>query len=199
MQNIPLQSIEKYTFLIITILGVAYGQVTVFYLLYFFWFQVLLKNIVDFILYKLQKPQAPQIPLALLGSNILMMVIYLIFIVIIFGLMMNWYQKELLFLNVKTMMFLNKFFVLNLLLFLVQYIFYKKDTKVDVSSFEVFNKSHVILHISIILGAVIDGVISDKIASFFPAESLWPSAFVVIPFVLLKFFIGGIENDSRSQ
>jgi len=116
-------------------------------------------------------------------------VIYLLFIVVLFGFMLNRDNLELLAINMRTLLLRNPGFDLNIMLFAVQYFFYRKNAGKKDLDIAVFNKGHIILHISIIVGALIQMGFVKKHPEYFSGNELLGSALVVLPFLLLKIWI----------
>jgi len=183
-------TIETLTFLLITIWGVVQGQVTVFYIIYFFWFQLLIRIIID-IVYALKNSEADDkkpTPAVILGSMFIHFC-YLLLIIVFFGVMLNFGNQDLVIINLRTLVLRNLGFDLNITLFAVQYGFYRKQIGNKDLQIALFDKGHLILHISIILGAFIQMQFVRKHPEYFLGHELWDSALVVLPFLLLKILI----------
>ena len=178
---------EILTLLIITIFGIIQGQVTVFYIIYLFWFQELLRTLVD--LYHIvsnKKTSQDKInALRLASANFFLLFVYFIFIVVLFGFMLNWGDNELLGQNILVVVFRNWFFNINLLLFLLEYIYFRNQTDNSTLELKAFNRRHIILHISIIVGAFMQMAIAPRLH----IEGIWVSVVTVTPFLLLKIFL----------
>lgn len=183
--------VETLTFLLLTIWGVAQGQVTVFYIIYLFWLQELIRTMVD-ILYASRsgKGDGKRPGLKDICWILFIHVIYLVFIVLLFGFMLNWKNRELLFTNMQTLLFRNLYFNLNILLFIFQYALYRKSAGKKDLDIAILSKGHIILHISIIVGALIQMGFVKRYPGYFSGGELWGSALVVLPFLLLKIWIG---------
>lgn len=185
-------AIEIITFLLITIWGIIQGQVTVFYIIYLFWFQELVRSITDTLYaYKNGKENGKKPHLAEIGGGIFLLFIYLVFIVLLFGFMLNRDNTELLIVNMRTLMLRNLGFNLNIMFFIVQYTLYRISVGTKGLEITIFNKNHIILHISIILGALIQMGFVKKYPEYFAGHELLGAALVVLPFLLLKIWIGG--------
>lgn len=187
MPKLNFPKTETLTFLLITLLGVTNGQVTVFYIIYLFWFQELLRTLVDFFVIIQQKRTIVEKWLCLKMSfgSFFILWIYFVFIVLLFGFMLNWKKSDLLGDNLLVLMFRNWYFNINIILFLSEYIYFRKQADNTALEIYPFNRRHIILHISIILGAVIQLAIVPRLE----IESKWVSALVILPFMLLKLWI----------
>lgn len=185
---------EIITLLIITIFGIIQGQVTVFYIIYLFWFQELLRTLVDLFHVILHKKTAQDkiIALRLAFGNFFLLFIYFVFIVVTFGLMLNWGDKELMGQNILVIIFRNWFFNTNLLLFLLEYIYFRNQTDNSNLELKVFNRRHIILHISIIVGAFMQMAIAPRLH----IVGIWVSVVTIAPFLLLKILLDKpMEHD----
>jgi len=179
-------------FLTITFWGIFRNEVTVFYIIYLFWFEELIKAVIDlgFIIRrdkKVIKPVLTALPV------FFMMSIYWTFIVIIFGLMTLIGHKpidenintNLLIINIQTLSFKNLFFNVNIIAFAVHYLLYVSDTKKIPERLLPFNRRHIILHISIILGAFIQFTKLSELNIPFSLLSI----LTILPFLILKILL----------
>lgn len=76
------------------------------------------------------------------------------------------------------LMFWNWFFNINIILFLIEYIYFRKQNNSEALRMELFNRRHIILHISIILGAMMQ----LAIVPHFNINNEWTSALVILLF-----------------
>ena len=196
MKKLNFHRIETPTFLLITLLGVANGQVTVFYIVYLFWFQELLRTLVDFFVIIRQKKTIAEKWqfLKMSFGSFFILWIYFVFIVLLFGFMLNRDNSDLLGDNMLVLLFRNWYFNINMLLFLAEYIYFRKQADNTALQLHIFNPRHIILHISIILGAVIQLAVVPRLE----IESKWASALVILPFMLLKLWIDKPVNNEKS-
>ncbi|GEM_PF-329776 len=188
-----LRQIDILTILVITIWGILRREVTVFYIIYLFWFQEAIRTLVDFIYLLLHKKTLADRKLLLaqaFGAGFLLF-IYLVFIVLLFGFMLNWEQSELLGANARMLFFQNTFFNVNILLFLIEYTYFRIKVEDNNLQIQTFNRRHIILHISIIVGAFIQLVVVQH----YDMTGLWGSVAVIAPFLLLKIWIDKSENN----
>ena len=188
---------EIITLLIITIFGIIQGQVTVFYIIYLFWFQELLRTLVDLFHIMTHKKTAQDkiFAIRLAFGNFFLLFIYFVFIVVTFGIILNWSDKELLGQNILVVMFRNWFFNTNLLVFLLEYIYFRNQTDNSNLELKVFNRRHIILHISIIVGAFMQMAIAPRLH----IEGIWVSVVTVAPFLLLKILLDKPMEHEHSR
>lgn len=189
-------SLETLIFLFITLLGVINNEVTVFYIIYLFWFQEFVRTVVDsmYLLNRRKKLREKMAFVKASSGNFFILYVYLIFIIVLFGLMLNWNNHELLGKNVLVLMFRNVYFNTNILLFLAEYAYFRSKTDNKELQLHIFNRRHIILHISIIVGAFIQ-------LAFIPnynIDNTWGSILVVLPFLLLKIFLDtNLKGNNR--
>jgi hypothetical protein len=179
--------IEVLTLFIFTILAIINGQVTVFYIVYLFWFQELMRSIIDLIfIYKEKKTKNDKILLikSAFGSFFILYV-YVIFIVVLFGLMLNWGDEKLMYQNISVILFKNWYFNFNIIAFVAQYAYYRNHAENSTLELRIFNRRHIILHLSVIIG----GLIQMSIVPRLNLDNSWNAAIVIIPFLLLKVLL----------
>jgi hypothetical protein len=176
------------TMLIITLLGVINEQVTVFYIIYLFWFQEFIRTVVDFSYLVRQKKTIKEKFdfLKLSFGSFFILFIYFVFIVVLFGFMLNWRNEDLLIQNIVVLVFRNWYFNVNLLFFLAEYIYFRSKTDNANLQMQVFSKRHIILHLSIMLGALIQLMVMPRLHI---ENNVLTSALVILPFLLLKIFL----------
>lgn len=185
---------QKYNYLIfvaLVLLSLLNGETTVFYLIYFFWWHEFIRILVDYFLSrqnknaKIELKSTPKI----ISEAFFLMGIYLVFIIVFFGFIANWNNTELTMLNLKILLFQNWFFNINLLLVLGERIMiHKTEQEVEVH-FGGFTPNMIVLHISIIIGAVVMFFIVKKYPDIFTPDNFWGSVIIILPFLLLKKLI----------
>lgn len=178
------QRFDMFTIIVLTVLGILQGQVTVFYIIYLFWFQELTRTIIDNIFISKWKREGvidEKILMARFGGFFLLF-IYLVFIIVLFGIMLNWGNNDLIYQNVRVFLFRNWFFNLNIFVFAVEYWFYRKQQRTDNLHVGIFNRNHIILHLSIIAGGFIQMGLLKKLN----IESPYGMLAVIAPFLIIK-------------
>jgi hypothetical protein len=192
-----LYTIDFVVTLVITIWGIVQNEVTVFYIVYLFWFQEFIRTVVDFVYLFLQQKRIReklQFVQVAFGSFFVLF-IYVVFILVLFGFMLNRDNGKLLGNNVLVLLFRNWFFNINLLFFSAEYIYLRANADNRNPEMVVFNRRHIILHISILLGAFIQLVIVPE----YQFENRWESVLVISPFLLLKYFLDRPEQSMQPQ
>lgn len=200
-QRINHQKWDFFVFSALTMLSILNGQTTVFYLIYFFWWNELLRIIIDRIFYKKNKNAIfERDNRDSVFSSLFLMGIYFIFIVVFFGFMASYKNTNLVMINMKTLFFQNWFFNLNLIYFVIERIYlHKTNQKLEVS-FGGFTPNMIILHISIVMGGCLLFFVVKKFPDTFTPENLWGSVVIVLPFLLLKFLMQSLtKTESTTQ
>lgn len=176
-------------FTLFTILSILKGKTTIFYILYFFWCNELLRIIIDRLFYKSNSN-------ALLGfskntsilPSLFPMGIYFVFIVVFFGFISSWKNEEIALMNMEILFFKNTFFVLNLIFVAIERILLHRTQQAVIIIFGIFTPNMLILHISIILGALLMFFVIRSFPAIFTPSNLWGSVIIIFPFLLIKAF-----------
>ncbi|WP_321288401.1 hypothetical protein [uncultured Sunxiuqinia sp.] len=179
-----------FIFTVLTILSLLNGQTTVFYLIYFFWWNEIVRIIIDKLIYKHNPDVVLSNPnnVGILAS-IIQMGVYFVFIVVFFGFLANLNNPELLMINMNILFFQNLFFNINLIIAAAERIYLHKSRLPLKVSFGSFTPNMIVLHISIILGAVIMLFVVRNFPDVFTPTNFWGSVIIILPFLLLKLFI----------
>ena len=179
----------------LTIVALLNKEITVFYMLYLFWWQALIEVVATIIvktrllksLYKTVINSAP---------GIFMMGLYWVFILLIFGIVLSFSHKEIFDLNFDVFLFRNIPFnatvLLSILFTFIKY--YNGNSENHDTKFGVFSNKMLILHFSIILG----GMIHFGLLEFYPESfegSMTPFIVSAVPFLLLRSLLEW-KNDS---
>jgi len=189
---------DFFVFSVLTILSILYGQITVFYLIYFFWWYEVIRIVVDSLCFKKN-------PNAVIDSEqntfnfgmLFQMGIYFVFIVVFFGLMANWENKNIMIINFEILWFQNWFFNLNLLFVLFERVYIHKAKLPVKVSFGSFTPNMIVLHVAIILGALILFFIVKNYPEIFTPNNLWGSVLIVMPFLLSKRLVQYFSSDNQ--
>jgi len=174
---------------IFTALAVINNQISVFYLIYLFWFDEFLRTVSSFICYffKRKKLKLPQAYFAAAKSKMFLLFLYVVFIFIFFGLILDWKNTNLIFINFEVLMFKNSLFNFTIITFLVrEMILYFKNEFHTINKNSMLSREIIILHISIIIGMFIWGFLPKDF--YENSNSNLLSGLIVAPFLLLKLF-----------
>lgn len=192
LQSILEQQLKKYQqwdfiiFLILTLLSVLNGQTTVFYLIYFFWWNALVQLAVDFYFRNRNENAICENNERFEFSSLFLMGIYWVFIVVFFGFIAGSDNHEIIFTNMEVLVFQNWFFNGNLIFILIERILLHKTRQPISIYLSAFSPNAIVLHISIIVGGVVMFFVVRNYPEIFTPENRWGSALIVLPFLLLK-------------
>lgn len=192
-------------FAVLTLMSVLSGQTTVFYLLYFFWWNELIRLVVDRLCYK-RNPNAVYEDRhgKGFGESLFLMGIYWVFLVVIFGFIAatNTEGTEIIIANMRVLVFHNWFFNINLIFVLLERLYLHKTQQPLQIYFGAFNPNTIVLHISIIVGAVLMFFVVREYPETFTPENRWGSALIALPFLLLKMgtqYLTASDNTINKQ
>ncbi len=188
--------IDAWVFTLFTVLGVYQGEVTIFYILYFFWWNEAAIISVDRLFYK-RNPQAiftsGESTTTPISRSLFVLGIYFVFIVVFFGFIANWQNQKLLITNLEVLFFHNWFFNLNLSFVLLERLYRHWTNKPVLMSSGIFTVNMIVLHISIILSAFILFFVVFRYPDIFTPDNLWGSVLIITPFLLLRLVLTRIK------
>jgi hypothetical protein len=182
-------------FTLLTLFSILSGQSTVFYVIYFFWWTEFIRLVVDGLLYR-QNPNAELMSKKdnSLFSSFLPMFIYLVFIVVFFGIIANLQNQEITFINIQVLVFRNWFFNFNLLTLLIHRIVLHRTQQPVKLHFGAFTPNMIVLHVSIVVGGVLMFFVVRNYPQTFTPDNLWGSVLIILPFFILKWLV---ERETR--
>ena len=187
-------------FTLVTFISILNGQSTPFYIIYFFWFNEFIHLVVDKLLYKLNPKAFITNELNDNGfGSFVMMGIYWVFIVLVFGFIANFANDQIFTVNLEVLVFQNWFFNINLIGVAAGRIFLhlaKKRVEVNLGT---FSPNMLVLHLSIIVGCVLLFFIVRKYPTLFTPDNFWGSVLIVSPFLLLKMFIPNLSFAKKTN
>lgn len=173
-----------------TIIALINKEITVFYMLYLFWWQALIEILTHFG-FQLKNNLPFNIAWKANHSAFFLMGLYFVFIVILFGIVFSFSNFDLFALNAQILVFRNIPFALNVILSLslalTKLFTQETDEGADVG-FGIFSTKMIILHISIILGAFIHFGIKHYYPESFE-DSIYPYILFAVPFLLLRTYV----------
>lgn len=172
----------------LTALSIYNEQATVFYIIYLFWWHEFLSFVINSFFDKLYKRKKEVVPN---NSTSFLLTIYLIFIIVIFGIIANWNNQDAVITNLGVMFFKNLYFNINLLFIITEICFYniQNNHKIPAQANSGFTANMIVLHISIILGAFALFFVVRKFPEIFTTENTWASLLIISPFLLLRFIV----------
>lgn len=206
LQSILEQQLKKYQqwdfiiFLILTLLSVLNEQTTVFYLMYFFWCNELIRIVVDR-WYAKRNPNAvnKDWQSSDFTGGLFSMGIYWVFLVVFFGFIAASNDSKIIFTNMEVLFFQNWFFNINLIFVLVERIYLHRKQEPLTIYFGAFNPNMIVLHVSIIVGGVILFFLVKQFPETFTPENKWGSVLIVLPFLFLKILVQKLTSDNYNR
>ncbi len=184
----PTNKLVKYISLLVitvfTIFEIINKQTSVFYILYLFWFDEFMRTVFDRISYqyKTKNIENPVLFHQLNKERFFLLGVYFIFIVVLFGIIIDWKQMELIGLNYATFFFKNMYFNFSLLTLIAREIYYYQSNNNLKQAKSVTSNGIIILHISIVLGMFLWFLSTQK----FQFMTDYSNVISIIPFLLLK-------------
>lgn len=172
-----------------TLMAVANNQISVFYIVYLFWFDEILRTVSKFVFYIFKKQfiQNQLVFISNIKSKFFLLFVYFVFIVIFFGFIIDWKNQDLILINFEVLLFQSSMFNFTLITFIVRelFLFFKNEYE-TVTGNILLSKGIIVLHISIIIGMLIWGFLPKNF--YENSNSNMLSAIVIAPFLLLKLF-----------
>ncbi len=185
---------------LLTALSVYMGQATVFYIVYLFWWNQLLLILLNGIFNRIYKRRKGSENRGMKAPSGFLLLIYWVFIVVVFGFMAAWENKEALQANFGVLFLKNPYFNINLLYMVCEICFFNLRTKdtVQVLINGALIANMIVLHISIILGAFILFGVVRSFPDVFTPTNAWGSILVIAPFLLLRFLAQWLVRPKRA-
>lgn len=171
---------------IFTVFLILNKETTVFYILYLFWCDELIRTLFDGFKYIFKKSNITDVSkyISIVKSRLFVLFIYLIFIIFFFGLKINWDDSDLIIDNLSVLFFKNSLFNFTIITFIIRELYFFINSKTELAAKSLFSGGIIILHISLVLGILFWFVSSQKI------EFLKEYATIIsmVPFLFLKLF-----------
>ena len=177
------------------------GFTTVFYILYLYWWHELIASSLDGYYFHLHKKRNPgEVTGNPVWGRFFMLGIYFVFIVVIFGFVSNWGNSQLLLMNVRVLMLKDFYFVANLTCLLMNewWLRHHYATKYNDAQ-QPFAGRILVLHISIIGGAVMYFWLSQEFPKTFIPGNLWGAVIIATPFLLAKAILSWQMRPSQQS
>ena len=187
--KIKFEYISLFLMALFTIFTIVNNQISVFYIIYLFWFDEFLRTAFKFgfYLFKREKIDQQEAYWKTIKDKMFILFVYFIFILVFFGLMIDWENSDLILINFEVLLFKNTMFNLTIAIFLArELMLYFKDGLKNFNENVFLSNGVIILHISIIIGMVIWKFLPSYIYENSNTNVL--SGIVIAPFLLLKLF-----------
>lgn len=171
---------------LITVFSIINQETTVFYLLFLFWCDEFIRTLFDGFGYFFCKKNVDNASryLSRVKSRYFLLFVYLIFIIIVFGLLIDWKNGDLVIDNLSILFFKNSLFNYTVLTFLVRESFLFFNNKNQLEAKSIVSKGIIILHISLVLGIFFWFISSQKLDFFKEYATL----ISIVPFLILKLY-----------
>lgn len=178
-------------FTVLTVVALVMHEITIFYVIYIFWWDELIKVIFDFLRYLFNKKEIeyPLLFKASIGSRFFMLFIYLVFIIVCFGFMIEWGADNSIYKNAQVLLFQNIYFNISLVSFTGRemYVYRNKVHTINKSMFNMMSGSIIILHVSIIFGILLWALATKKLGSIPLELENYSTILAIVPFLIIKF------------
>ncbi len=194
------------------IYSVVYGKSSLFFIIYLFWFDEVIRNISLLIQVKMHQPDAlthESFTKAQAISNIktrfFFLFIYSVFIVIVFGIFFSLTKadSDILITNLKILAFNDLAFNICLMIAIIREAFQIRtvylNRSLPILPFNAMSGHLITLHVSIIFGAFLWAITSGKFKGFsFSLGSLDQYA-IILPFFIIKFLVDLYQINSAEK
>lgn len=178
-------------FTVLSVVAIVMKEITIFYVMYIFWWDELIKTLFDGIrfLFNRNLIMDPSIFTIILLVRFFMLCVYMLFIIVCFNVMVEennnaGYDK-----NIEVIFFRNVIFNITLISFIVReafnYVNHKKPTA-SITSL-ILPKGALVLHISIIFGMFAWFLSSNNVFQLTEESKKYAPLFTIAPFILIKF------------
>ena len=168
--------------------AVLNGLTTVFYILYLYWWHELISSSLDGFYFYLHRKRNPGAAIRNpVWSRMFLLGVYFIFIVVFFGFVSDWGNSKVMVTNVRVLMLNDLYFMANLagLLLNEWWLRYQYATKYN-STPDPFTGRIIVLHVSILGGAVMYFWLMQEYPQTFVPGNLWGSVIMITPFLMAK-------------
>lgn len=196
------------------IYSIAYQNASIFFIVYLFWFDELIRSISMYIQIKMHKEDLRVVreftkeqALTNVESRFFFLFVYSVFIVIVFGLFFHLDKEnsDALVRNIHIFLFRDFPFNICIMIAIVREIIQIRTTSLNryapIPSFGAMSGNLITLHVSIILGAFLWAITSGKFTSFSFTFGNFNKYAIILPFFIIKFCVDiyAINNQDKSK
>lgn len=191
-------------FTILTCVAVATKQITIFYVIYVFWWDEIIKTFFDKLRPMFRKNEIEDLETykANVGTRFFMLALYAVFIVVCFGFVIDWGNNDAIVKNAQVLLFRNIYFNISLLSFIGRemYVYSNKKFQDNNPARRVMSNGIITLHVSIILGILVWALASKKFGVALPVSlEAYSTILAIIPFMIIKFLFDWSAIRSRGK
>ncbi|WP_047549696.1 DUF6498-containing protein [Psychroserpens sp. Hel_I_66] len=178
--------LSLFALITLTVIAIANKNISVFYIIYLFWWDELIKSIFDIFRFWFKKDQIndTKVYFSNMSGRFFFLMIYFVFILVFFGFMIDFKDYDLAGLNFEVLFFMNPLFNFSLASFLMREIYLYKFNDIELKPHHVLSRGIITLHLSIILGIFLWALITMK----FQSLEAYATLFSIVPFLLFKIF-----------
>ena len=191
-------------FTLLTCVAVATKQITIFYVIYVFWWDEIIKTFFDLFRYVFRKNEIKD-RLAYkekIRLRFFMLSLYIVFIVVCFGFVIDWSNTDAIAKNAQVLLFRNIYFNISLLSFIGRemYVFSNKVIQENDLGRNTMSNGIITLHVSIILGILLWALTSKKFDITLPVSlEAYSTTLAIVPFLIIKFLFDWSGIRSRKK
>lgn len=205
---IPPNRSGRFSILLFALLSVYWiftGKANMFFLIYIFWWDEFLKTVSALVFRFYRKNQIENLNnlRASLVSRFFMLFIYLIFIVVVFGIIISFSSddKESIFTTFQILIFHNLAFNLSLLFIILREISVHllMDKSERITEKNLSFGALMVLHVSIILGVFLWSLASGRMGGFDFDFGKNAAKFIILPFIIIKLIFDLMNLKSERQ
>ena len=182
-----------------TILAIYNKQISVFYIIYLCWCDEFLKTLFDRLRYHFKKDKLQNATnyLSNTKSRLFMLMVYLVFIIVCFGLMLDWNNTDLVLGNFEVFFFKNPLFNFSLVTFLLREVYLYANDYSYLTPHHLLSSGIITLHVSLVLGITLSFLIKKEFMVF----ENYTAIIAIIPFLILKVFfeVQEIKYNSKEK
>lgn len=176
----------------LTVAALVMQEITIFYVIYIFWWDECIKVLFDFLRYIFNKKEIenPALLKISVGSRFFMLFIYIVFIIVCFGFIIEWNTNNSIAKNAQVLLFQNIYFNISLVSFIARemYVYRNKIQTINTAVLpNMMSGSLITLHLSIILGILFWAVATKKLGSLPLELERYSTIIAIVPFLIIKF------------
>lgn len=182
-------------FTIITIIALLNHQTSIFYIVYFFWWNEVIEKIVDWLFARSRlKTRASDFALGLIWMAI--MLFYLLFVFIIF---IGFAGRHMMEFNIMVLFFTNPYFNLSVLVVLIRRIYMHVKLPIEEHT-SLYQYSRMgTLHISMALGGAVILIIQNNYPHLLEVDNAWVDVATILPFLFINLLVAYFASPKMSK
>ncbi|MGN6647231.1 MAG: DUF6498-containing protein [Cytophaga sp.] len=190
-------------FTILTCVAIATKQITIFYVIYVFWWDEIIKTLSDLFRYVFRKKEIKDrlTYKEKIRMRFFMLSLYVVFIVVCFGFVIEWGNTDAIAKNAQVLLFRNIYFNISLLSFIGRemYVYSYRGIQENELVRTMMSNGIITLHVSIILGILLWAVATRRLGSLPVSLEAYSTMLAIVPFLIIKFLFDWSAIRSRSK